>query len=89
MYAKFLKSKASGLAPNTIKTKLAHVKTYLKAAYNESVITPTIRGDVKQVRPHEAYNEPEIMELVRELRRQPLEELEAKQSGQKSPSKGK
>ena len=61
----------------------------MKAAYNIEVIIPAIKGDVEQVRPHEAYDESDIMELIHALRRQPLEELEAKQSGQKPPSKGK
>ena len=88
-YGKWLQSSERCLAQNTIKTKLIHVKTYVQVAYNEKVITPAIKGEAEQVRPHEAYKEPDVLELIKALKNQPLDELKRKHSGQKPPSKGK
>ena len=56
-----------GKAINTIKTKLSHVKTWLKQAYKVEAVTRFFRGQAEQVNPHPAYREEDIAELVRAL----------------------
>ena len=53
-----------------MKTKLAHIKTWLKVTYGAVVETKFFRGKSEQVRPHVAYEKADILELVGELQKQ-------------------
>ena len=51
-----------------MKTKFMHIKKWLKEAYDKKVYAGWFDGATELVRPHEAYSEPDIKELVKELR---------------------
>ena len=51
-----------------MKTKFMHIKKWLKEAYDKKVYAGWFDGTVELVRPHEAYSEIDLKELVKELR---------------------
>ena len=51
-----------------MKTKLAYIKTWLKVAHGADVYIKFFRGKSEQVRPHVAYAEADIVELIGKLR---------------------
>ena len=51
-----------------MKKKLAFVKTWLKKAHGKEVYISFFKGRNEQVRPHEAYDEEDIYDLVQALR---------------------
>ena len=47
-----------------MKKKLAFVKTWLKKAHGKEVYISFFKGRNEQVRPHEAYDEEDIYDLI-------------------------
>ena len=68
-------------ADGTCKTKLSHIKTFLKVSYGIEVYTKFFGKDVEQVRPHKAYEEKDIFELIAILKAK-VEEQKTKESAQ-------
>ena len=68
--------KGKGGAPNTVKTNIAHVKKWIEVAHDNKIQIRLPKSFNYKVHEHEAYPEPHVMELIRELRYQPLKELE-------------
>lgn len=56
--------KKEGQAVNTLKRKLSHVKTWLKQAYKRDVYVKFFRGQAELKRPHEAYRECDVHQLI-------------------------
>ena len=63
-------------APNTVKTYLAHVKKWIEVAHENKIQVRLPKNFNYQVNEHEAYPEPHVLELIHELRYQPLQTLE-------------
>ena len=59
----------SGKSAGTARKELAHVRSWLLQAYDKKV-NMKWRGEAEQVRPHVAYKETDIMELIGKLRQQ-------------------
>ena len=68
--------KGRGGAPNTVKTNIAHVKKWIEVAHDNKIQIRLPKSFNQKVNEHEAYPEPDVMELIDKLRYQPLEELE-------------
>ena len=77
------------LAANTMKTKFMHIQKWWKEAYGKKLFVAWFPGEVEQTRPHQAYAEPDIKQLVEELRFQPLRDPEAKRKAKAQLNKGK
>ena len=69
-YQKHLLAVKPPLAPNTMQAKFMHINKWLKEAYGKKLYTGWFRGTQELKRPHEAYSEPDIRQLVEVLRRQ-------------------
>ena len=80
--------KGKGGAPNTVKTYLAHVKKWIEVAHENKIQIRLPKNFNSLVNEHEAYREPHILELIRKLRYQPLEELKRAHAS-KTKGKGK
>ena len=65
-----------GGAPNTVRTYIAHVKKWIEVAHDIKIQFRLPKNFKGLVNEHEAYSEHDVMELIRELRYQPLAELE-------------
>ena len=63
-------------SPNTVKTYIAHVKKWIEVVYDIKIQIRLPKNFKYKVNEHEAYSEHDVMELIRELRYQPLEGLE-------------
>ena len=71
-----LAKKGKGGTPNTVRTYIAHVKKWIEVAHDNKIQIRLPKNFKYKVNEHEAYSEHDVMELIRELRYQPLEELE-------------
>ncbi len=75
-YMEHMRAKTGkGGAPNTIKTNIAHVKKWIEIAHNNKIQIRVPKNFNHKVNEHEAYPEHHVIELIRELRYQPLKEL--------------
>ena len=63
-------------AVNTCKTKLAHIKTFLKVSYDVEVYIKFFGKDVEPVHPHVAYEEEDIFKLIQVLEGKAVEQKE-------------
>ena len=77
------------MAPNTMKTKFRHINKWLKEAYGKKFHTGWFIGTTEQTRPHEAYAEPDILQLVAALRGQPRAPFAAEGSAEPQRAEGK
>ena len=72
-----------------MKTKFMHIQKWLKEAYGKKLFVNWFSGAVEQTRPHQAYAEPDIKQLVEKLRFQPLEDLPGKRTAKTLLNQGK
>ncbi len=76
MFMGHMKNKVGkGGAPGTIRTNLAHVRKWIEVAYGNKIQIRLPKSFNYLVNPHKAYPEPDVLELIHELRFQPLKAL--------------
>ena len=88
-YKKHLLAARPALAPGTMNTKFMHISKWLKEAYGKKFHTSWFAGAAEQTRPHKAYAEPDILQLVEALRGQPRAPFAAEGSAEPQRAEGK
>ena len=67
MYKEWLENDKK-LAIGSIKLKLSMVKVYLQEAWNFQAFTNFYKGKTEERRPHQAYKEEDVMQLIDQLK---------------------